>query len=83
MTTEVHQELDGLGRYDFGWADPDVAGAGARRGLSEDVVREISGLKNEPQWMLDTRLKALRLFQKKPMPNWGSDLTGIDFDNIK
>jgi len=83
MTTEMHDELEGIGRYDFGWADKDVAGANARRGLNEDVVRDISGKKNEPDWMLDMRLKALRLFQKKPMPAWGSNLSGIDFDNIK
>ena len=83
MTTEIHDELEGLGRYDFGWADSDTAGAGAKRGLNEDVVRDISAKKNEPEWMLETRLKALRLFQKKPMPSWGSDLSGIDFDNIK
>ncbi|MBR7825259.1 Fe-S cluster assembly protein SufB [Actinospica sp. MGRD01-02] len=82
MTT-THDELAGLGNYEFGWADPDVAGATAKRGLNEDVVREISALKNEPQWMLDFRLKALRLFERKPMPNWGADLSGIDFDNIK
>ena len=83
MTTEIHDELEGLGRYDFGWADKDVAGANARRGINEDVVRDISAKKNEPEWMLETRLKALRLFMKKPMPSWGSDLSGIDFDNIK
>jgi len=82
MTT-THDELAGLGNYEFGWADPDVAGATAKRGLNEDVVREISALKNEPQWMLDFRLKALRLFERKPMPNWGADLSGINFDNIK
>jgi len=83
MTTEIHDELEGLGRYDFGWADKDDAGANARRGINEDVVRDISAKKNEPEWMLETRLKALRLFMKKPMPAWGSDLAGIDFDNIK
>jgi len=76
-------QLDDLGRYDFGWHDKDTAGATARRGLNEDVVRDISAKKNEPSWMLDLRLKGLRLFEKKPMPSWGSDLTGIDFDNIK
>lgn len=54
----------------------------AKRGLNEAVVREISMLKGEPQWMLDFRLKALEIFNKKPMPNWGADLSGIDFDNI-
>ncbi|HEY5353421.1 MAG TPA: Fe-S cluster assembly protein SufB [Streptosporangiaceae bacterium] len=83
MTTTAHPELEGLDRYKFGWADSDVAGTDARRGLSEEVVRNISGLKNEPQWMLDLRLKGLKLFDRKPMPNWGADLSGIDFENIK
>ncbi|WP_030904856.1 Fe-S cluster assembly protein SufB [Streptosporangium amethystogenes] len=83
MTVTDRPELEGLGNYKFGWADSDAAGATARRGLSEEVVRNISALKNEPEWMLDLRLKGLRLFGKKPMPNWGSDLSGIDFDNIK
>src|SRR5215470_2277050 len=83
MTTTANDQLEGLGTYKFGWADPDVAGASARRGLSEEVVRDISRLKNEPEWMLEMRLKGLKYFQRKPMPNWGSDLSGIDFDNIK
>ena len=80
---ELNPGLKDLGRYEYGWADSDTAGATARRGLNEDVVRDISARKNEPQWMLDLRLKALRLFDKKPMPAWGSDLTGINFQNIK
>ncbi|GAA3447410.1 Fe-S cluster assembly protein SufB [Planomonospora venezuelensis] len=83
MTVTDRPELEGLGNYKFGWADSDAAGAAAKRGLSEEVVRNISALKNEPEWMLDLRLKGLRLFGKKPMPTWGSDLSGIDFDNIK
>ncbi|QXE37460.1 MULTISPECIES: Fe-S cluster assembly protein SufB [Streptomyces] len=82
-TETAHPELEGLGTYEFGWADSDAAGAAAKRGLSEDVVRDISEKKNEPEWMLKLRLKGLRLFDKKPMPSWGSDLSGIDFDNIK
>ena len=76
-------ELESLGNYEFGWHDADSAGALAKRGLSEDVVREISALKDEPEWMLKTRLKGLQLFGKKPMPTFGADLSGIDFDNIK
>ena len=72
-----------LSNYEYGWRDTDSAGQSARRGLNEDVVRDISAKKGEPEWMLDLRLKGLRLFDKKPMPAWGSDLTGIDFDNIK
>ncbi|WP_113704263.1 Fe-S cluster assembly protein SufB [Nonomuraea lactucae] len=83
MTVTDRPELEGLGNYKFGWADPDAAGAAAKRGLSEEVVRNISALKNEPEWMLDLRLKGLRLFDKKPLPTWGSDLSAIDFDNIK
>ena len=77
------EQLDSLGRYQFGWSDPDSAGATARRGLNEEVVRNISSLKSEPEWMLKSRLKGLSLFGRKPMPTWGSDLSGIDFDNIK
>jgi Fe-S cluster assembly protein SufB len=85
MTTidERNPELEGIGRYQFGWSDSDVAGSTAKRGLNEDVVRDISGKKSEPQWMLDLRLKGLKLFDRKPMPTWGGDLGTIDFDNIK
>ncbi|MGL5928622.1 MAG: Fe-S cluster assembly protein SufB [Dermatophilaceae bacterium] len=86
MTTSIEDlnpGLKGLGRYEYGWADRDDAGSSARRGLSADVVADISARKNEPQWMSDLRQKSLRLFDKKPMPSWGSDLTGIDFQNIK
>src|SRR5271165_2493877 len=77
------EAIASLGRYGYGWADSDVAGASAARGLSDAVVRDISAKKNEPEWMLQNRLKALRIFERKPMPNWGSNLEGIDFDNIK
>jgi len=83
IVTTQEEHLAALGKYEYGWADTDAAGAIAARGLSEAVVRNISGLKNEPQWMLDLRLKGLRLFDRKPMPSWGADLTGIDFQNIK
>src|ERR1700710_2075200 len=77
------ETLASLGSYQFGWHDSDAAGASAQRGLSEAVVRDISSKKDEPDWMLQLRLKGLGIFDKKPMPNWGSDLSGIDFDNIK
>src|SRR3954454_2155884 len=91
-TPEVHkvgeplsqdEAIASLSRYGYGWVDSDVAGASAQRGLSDAVVRDISAKKNEPEWMLETRLRALRTFDKKPMPNWGSNLEGIHFDNIK
>jgi Fe-S cluster assembly protein SufB len=77
------EHLAALGSYQYGWADSDVAGAAAQRGLNEAVVRDISAKKDEPEWMRDLRLKGLRLFDRKPMPTWGADLSGIDFDNIK
>ena len=83
MTLTQGEQIEQLSRYKFGWADSDVAGASARRGLSEEVVRDISGKKSEPEWMLDLRLKGLQLFDRKPMPTWGADLSDIDFDNIK
>lgn len=54
----------------------------ARKGLSDDVVREMSRMKSEPEWMTEFRLKALEIFLKKPMPTWGAELSGIDFDDI-
>lgn len=54
----------------------------SKKGLSKDVIMEISKLKNEPQWMLDFRLRSYEVFMKKPMPNWGADLSSIDFNNI-
>ena len=75
--------IDSIGAYGYGWHDKDAAGASARRGLSDEVVKDISSKKSEPEWMLKRRLKALDIFDKKPMPTWGADLSGIDFDNIK
>nr|WP_187774166.1 Fe-S cluster assembly protein SufB [Lolliginicoccus suaedae] len=72
-----------LGHYNYGWSDNDDAGSVAKRGLSEEVVRDISSKKSEPEWMLDSRLKALRIFERKPMPSWGADVSGVHFDNIK
>jgi len=80
---EQDATIESLASYDYGWSDASDAGTNARRGINEEVVRDISAKKNEPQWMLDLRLKGLRLFEKKPMPHWGSDLTGIHFDTIK
>ena len=77
------EQIAALSRYGYGWADADLAGASARRGLDEEVVRDISTRKQEPEWMLQRRLKALDIFLKKPMPSWGADLSGIDFKNIK
>ncbi|MDR1187466.1 MAG: Fe-S cluster assembly protein SufB [Bifidobacteriaceae bacterium] len=72
-----------IGNYQYGWHDSDAAGLTAKRGLTSQIVEEISRIKDEPAWMLEVRLKALRLFDKKPLPRWGADLGEIDFDTIK
>ena len=50
----------------------------ARKGLSEEVVREISAYKEEPEWMLTSRLKALQVYKSKPLPTWGGNLSALD-----
>lgn len=77
------ETIASIGNYQYGWHDEDPAAESAQRGLDEDVVRNISALKNEPEWMLNKRLRALKMFQRRPMPTWGADLSGIDFDQIK
>jgi Fe-S cluster assembly protein SufB len=69
-------------REKYGFFDPEKYVFKAKRGLSEEVVREISWMKNEPDWMTTFRLRSLHTFLKKPMPTWGADLSRIDFDNI-
>jgi len=54
----------------------------SKKGLSKETVIEISKMKDEPQWMLDFRLRSYEIFMKKPMPTWGGDLSVIDFQNI-
>ncbi|WP_249871194.1 Fe-S cluster assembly protein SufB [Oceanobacillus saliphilus] len=71
-----------IDEYKYGFSDKDVSVFRTERGLTKKVVEEISKLKEEPQWMLDYRLKALEHFYKRPMPQWGGDLTGLDFDEI-
>ncbi len=67
----------------YGFHDPDVQYSfKSQKGLNADIVRQISQMKGEPQWMTDIRLKAYEIFISKPMPSWGADLSGIDFDDI-
>ncbi|HEY8732101.1 MAG TPA: Fe-S cluster assembly protein SufB [Candidatus Limnocylindria bacterium] len=70
--------------YKFGWEDKDAVYRNVKKkGLSEDVVREISQTyKQEPEWMLTRRLKALKHYRSRPMPTWGADLSAIDFEDI-
>ena len=67
-------------KYDFKY--PDELVFKSKRGLTRSTVEEISKMKNEPEWMRNFRLKAYDYFMERPMPNWGGDLSTIDFDNI-
>ena len=81
----ANQELKSLNEgYEerFGFHDEEKPVFKTPKGLSEDVVREISKQKKEPIWMMDLRLKALKIFESKKMPDWGGNLKNINFDNI-
>ncbi|UOQ48170.1 Fe-S cluster assembly protein SufB [Gracilibacillus caseinilyticus] len=71
-----------IGEYKYGFHDRDVSIFRTEKGLTRAVVEEISRMKEEPEWMLEYRLKALEQFYKKPMPQWGGDLSELDFDEI-
>ncbi|HCQ93259.1 TPA: Fe-S cluster assembly protein SufB [Candidatus Beckwithbacteria bacterium] len=68
--------------YQFGFHDRVKPRFKTKKGLSEQVVREISAKKDEPKWMLEFRLKALKVFEAKKMPTWGADLSKIDFNEL-
>ncbi len=71
-----------IGEYRYGFRDEEDYVFKSGKGLSRQVVEEISAMKDEPDWMRDFRLKALDHFEKRPMPNWGADLSDIDFNDI-
>lgn len=75
------QQVD-IGDYKFGFHYEDKSFFKTRKGINEEVVRQISEAKKEPEWMLEYRLKALASFNSKPMPSWGADLSDIDFNEI-
>ena len=72
----------GLDEYKYGFRDEVDYVYKSRKGLDEEIVRQISGQKNEPEWMLKSRLKALKHALARPWPKWGGDLSGLNFDDI-
>ncbi len=68
--------------YQYGFHDDVTPVFSTGSGLTEETVREMSAAKGEPQWMLDYRLRSLELFHKLPMPKWGPDLSGLNFDDV-
>jgi Fe-S cluster assembly protein SufB len=71
-----------LGKYQLGWSDEEDYIFKPKKGLSEDIVREISWMKGEPQWMTDFRIKSLDRFDRRPMPHWGGQLDQLDINDI-
>lgn len=83
MSAKTENEfLETMDDYKYGFSDPETYVFKSQKGLSEEVVRQISAMKGEPEWMLEFRLKALAHFQKRPMPTWGADLSSLDLDDI-
>lgn len=77
--TEI--DLD-LSRYKLGWSDAEDYVFKPRKGIDEAIVREISGMKGEPDWMTEFRLRSYQRFDRRPMPRWGGDMSGINFADI-
>ncbi len=71
-----------LGRYKLGWSDEENYVFKPKKGLNTDIVEEMSWMKSEPDWMRNFRMKSLTRFEKRPMPSWGGDMSGIDFGDI-
>ena len=74
---ETLQDL-GLDEYKYGFVDEEKHVFRTQPGLSEEVVRQVSAQKNEPEWMLEFRLKGLEIYNSKPMPTWGGDLSDLN-----
>lgn len=82
MSLKAKQLTQSLDSYQYGFNMPEQSVFSTPKGLSEDVVKAISQHKKEPEWMLANRLKALKIFREKVMPQWGADLSHINFDEI-
>ena len=82
VLTDLELEATSVGEYKYGFHDDVTSVFRTRRGLDEDVVREISAHKDEPEWMTEFRIKSYRHFVGRELPRWGADLSVIDFENI-
>ncbi|HML23038.1 MAG TPA: Fe-S cluster assembly protein SufB [Aggregatilinea sp.] len=85
MTLSDQEQIKGIREAyeeEYGFSDPDSYVFKTRKGLDANVVAQISEAKNEPQWMRDYRLNALKIYQSKPVPTWGPDLSGLREEDI-
>ena len=85
MATDLNTQVEGIkDEYKYGFHDSDDNYSfKSGKGLTRETVEQISGMKNEPQWMLDIRLNALEVFWSKPNPAWGGELEDLDYNNIR
>ena len=83
MSTDIteSQELKSTEINKYNFKTETKAVFKARKGIDEEIVRQISAIKEEPEWMLEFRLEALKIFNSKPMPEWGGDID-LDFQDI-
>ncbi|MDR3127731.1 MAG: Fe-S cluster assembly protein SufB [Bifidobacteriaceae bacterium] len=77
---QIIEQFEG---YSYGWHSSKDIGSNAKTGVNQNIVKQISQAKKEPQWMLDIRLEALQIFFQKPMPKWGANLTKFDYNKFK
>ncbi len=82
MTDSAPNFIERLGEYKYGFSDPENYVFKSRKGLDREVVKLISTMKSEPEWMLDFRLKAYDHYINQPLPSWGPDLSGLDLNEI-
>ncbi|MBQ9328312.1 MAG: Fe-S cluster assembly protein SufB [Solobacterium sp.] len=82
MANENDEILSSQDEYKYGFVDKDISIFDTGKGISEEVVRTISKIKNEPEWMTEFRVKAYHQFASMPMPEWGPDLSEIDFQDF-
>ena len=76
------QTLEKLGQEKYNFVNPDDFVFRAEKGLNAEIVRQISAMKNEPEWMLDYRLKAYAHYEKRIIPTWGPDVAKLNLDDI-
>ena len=84
MSTDAPSSSDiQPGAYQYGFHDStEFYSFKSRKGLDEEIVSQISAMKQEPEWMRDFRLQSLQIFESRPMPDWGGDLGELDFNDI-
>jgi Fe-S cluster assembly protein SufB len=82
MALDQQTQLEQLDQYKFGFSNPEKYAFKSRRGIDEQIVRDISEMKGEPDWMTQYRVRSYKQFERRPLPTWGSDLSNLDFQQM-